>query len=100
MDVAVAWTKRSHKAADQSLIGSSWFDVHKVLAADGLAPNSAMGMRAVQMAIERLVKTKLITVQDGKMTITDDMQTEEELEQLLFPEEFVSVPAPAEEDED
>merc|ERR1712196_751333 len=52
------------------------------------------------MAIERLVKTKVITGQDSEMTVRLDVQTEEDLERLLFPDEFVAAPTPEEEDED
>merc|ERR1712217_113364 len=80
----------------------NWLAVHKVLSAEGVVAHSATDMRGVQMAIERLVRSKVINIGDGEMSIRGDVENEEELETLIFPEEFVNEfhqpPDPAEGD--
>jgi len=96
MDVAKLWTKRIREAPDRTLKCTSWFDVHKILAAEGLVPRSATGMRGVQSAVERLYKSKVLCLtKDDEMTANLDVDLEDELEQLIFPEEFVTDAAPA-----
>ncbi|CAE8651243.1 unnamed protein product, partial [Polarella glacialis] len=82
-------------APDKSLAFTSWIEAHKALANEGV-PRSIDGLRATQMAVEQLVKKKLVTTEEGVMALTRGGKDGEvlqppmgpELEQILFPEEF------------
>jgi len=53
-------------------------------------------MRGVQSAVERLYKSRVLCLtKDDEMTTNLDVDLEDELEQLIFPEEFVTDAAPA-----
>jgi hypothetical protein len=74
---------------------ATWLEAHKALAEEGL-PRSVDGLRAMQMAVEKLVKRKIL-IATGEYMQLNRSNLEEEvskpptgdvLEALLFPEEF------------
>lgn len=74
---------------------SSWIDMHRLLAAESLIPNSADGLRGAQVALDLLAKKKVVQwdLTAGTLELTAERLAEpplegEALEQLLFPEDF------------
>merc|ERR1712013_415569 len=48
-------------------------------------------MRGVQAVVQRLITAKVISIEGNKeMSLKRDVDTDDELERLVFPEEFVS----------
>merc|ERR1719491_82173 len=88
MEVATLLSKRIREAPERKLPYTSWVDVHKVLAADGLVPYGATGMRGTQKAVERLERARVVLSDKEGMAMQLDAAEDEELEQLIFPEEF------------
>lgn len=54
MEVALELTKRVREAPERKLPYTTWFEVHKALAADNLVACSATALRGTQMAVDRL----------------------------------------------
>eukprot|EP00931_Biecheleriopsis_adriatica_P069790 TRINITY_DN435_c0_g2_i1.p1 TRINITY_DN435_c0_g2~~TRINITY_DN435_c0_g2_i1.p1 ORF type:complete len:2117 (-),score=606.84 TRINITY_DN435_c0_g2_i1:43-6393(-) len=93
---------------DQTLPIDSWLQAHKMLSELGV-PKSVDGLRATQLAVEKLQRADLISLEEGKMVLSvcaggrvvekeadllkpvEPPPTGEDLEYLLFPEEFADV---------
>eukprot|EP00928_Gymnodinium_smaydae_P047232 TRINITY_DN31509_c0_g1_i1.p1 TRINITY_DN31509_c0_g1~~TRINITY_DN31509_c0_g1_i1.p1 ORF type:complete len:1880 (+),score=459.56 TRINITY_DN31509_c0_g1_i1:802-5640(+) len=93
-NAAEALLERLQAAENRTLPFKNWLDVHKALAADALVPRDAVGMRAVQSAVDLLVRKRLITAENGTMMdgCEGKRPTGTSLEMALFPEEFVDAP--------
>merc|ERR1719174_3586287 len=89
MEAAEVLARRLKETPERKLPYTSWFDVHKVLAAEGIVTYSATGMRGVQMAVDRLAKAKVMSIEADGMVARIDCEEKDELEQLVFPEEFM-----------
>jgi len=103
MEVATYLLDKLCEAEEKKLPYASWLEVHKSLTDDGRIRNGTEGMRAVQQAINRLVRQDLVIKSATEMELKDkefSPPSGESLEQVIFPEEFIQLPANSDAEED
>eukprot|EP00747_Dinoflagellata_sp_TGD_P051218 gnl/TRDRNA2_/TRDRNA2_147216_c0_seq1.p1 gnl/TRDRNA2_/TRDRNA2_147216_c0~~gnl/TRDRNA2_/TRDRNA2_147216_c0_seq1.p1 ORF type:complete len:1174 (+),score=324.65 gnl/TRDRNA2_/TRDRNA2_147216_c0_seq1:427-3522(+) len=74
---------------------ANWLDVHRELAKHSPGLRSADGLRGVQLAVDLLLRKKLIKAKKGKMWFNgndddDERPMGERLERILFPTHFIN----------
>merc|ERR1712032_754998 len=82
--------ERLEAAEGSTLQYSSWMDVHKAFAGEGVIPNSADGLRGTQLAVDLLIRQGHVKCQNGEMSLAANNKrlTGQDLEIELFPDEF------------
>lgn len=93
LDAAHALLEKLVAVEDKVLPLKTWTEVHKILAHEGRATNKPDGMRGVQLAVEKLRKREIIAADGVQMKLLNEeiaqSRDRDELEQALFPSDFV-----------